>query len=184
MDSGRPMATSSYFAASIAPRFHRSVLVAGLCIGELRDAISRRATGRPPAFIMEPVQGNGAQLDFPERYYHEVRQVCTEHDILLIFDEVQTGFGHLRRVPGQPGGGPRRARRPPARRPASGLRGHGQYASRARHEMKPRHRLIGDIRGPGLLIGVELMRDQQTKEPATAETLEAYRRAMDLGVTH
>jgi adenosylmethionine-8-amino-7-oxononanoate aminotransferase len=47
------------------------------CIGELRDAIGRRATGRPPAFIMEPVQGNGTQLDFPERYYHEVRQVCT-----------------------------------------------------------------------------------------------------------
>jgi 4-aminobutyrate aminotransferase-like enzyme len=48
--------------------------------------------------------------------------------------------------------------------------------------MKPRHRLIGDIRGPGLLIGVELIRDHGTKEPATAETLEAYRRALDLGV--
>ena len=35
------------------------------CIGELRDAISRRATGLPPAFFMEPVQGNGTQLDFP-----------------------------------------------------------------------------------------------------------------------
>jgi 4-aminobutyrate aminotransferase-like enzyme len=33
-----------------------------------------------------------------------------------------------------------------------------------------------------LLIGIELVRDQQTKEPAAAETLEAYRRAMDLGV--
>ena len=63
------------------------------CIGELRDAISRRATGLPPAFIMEPVQGNGTQLDFPQRYYDEVRDICTEHDILLVFDEVQTGFG-------------------------------------------------------------------------------------------
>jgi L-lysine 6-transaminase len=42
---------------------------------------------------MEPVQGNGTQLDFPDRYYREVREVCAEHDILLIFDEVQTGFG-------------------------------------------------------------------------------------------
>lgn len=42
---------------------------------------------------MEPVQGNGTQLDFPRRYYHEVRQVCSEHDILLVFDEVQTWFG-------------------------------------------------------------------------------------------
>jgi 4-aminobutyrate aminotransferase-like enzyme len=58
----------------------------------------------------------------------------------------------------------------------------GQYASDALHAMKPRHPLIGDIRGPGLLIGVELARDQKTKEPATSETLEVYRRAMDLGV--
>jgi 4-aminobutyrate aminotransferase-like enzyme len=40
-----------------------------------------------------PAEGNGTQLDFPERYYHEVRQICAEHDILLVFDEVQTGFG-------------------------------------------------------------------------------------------
>jgi 4-aminobutyrate aminotransferase-like enzyme len=48
--------------------------------------------------------------------------------------------------------------------------------------MKVRPRLIGDIRGPGLLIGVELVRYQQTKDPAPAERLEAYRRALDLGV--
>ena len=58
----------------------------------------------------------------------------------------------------------------------------GRYATDALLEMKPRHPLIGDIRGPGLLIGIELVLDQDTKEPAISETLEVYRRAMDLGV--
>jgi len=58
----------------------------------------------------------------------------------------------------------------------------GNYATAVLRQMKPRHRLIGDVRGPGLLIGVELVRDQQTREPAAAETLEVYRRALDLGV--
>jgi 4-aminobutyrate aminotransferase-like enzyme len=58
----------------------------------------------------------------------------------------------------------------------------GKYATDALKAMKPRHRLIGDIRGPGLLIGIELVRDQATREPATTETLEVYRRAIDQGV--
>ena len=57
----------------------------------------------------------------------------------------------------------------------------GKYATDGLRAMQPRHPLIGDIRGPGLLIGVELVRDQQTREPAAAEALEAYRRALDLG---
>jgi 4-aminobutyrate aminotransferase/(S)-3-amino-2-methylpropionate transaminase len=201
------------------------------CIGELRDAISRRATGLPPAFFMEPVQGNGAQLDFPRRYYQEVRQVCTEHDILLVFDEVQTGFGRTgtmwaaeyydvvpdilvfgKGVGGgfpvagvlssaaldgfQPGDDALTFGEFPVSM-AAGLAAlevlkrdnllqacadMGKYTTDALHAMKPRHPLIGDIRGPGLLIGIELVRDQQTKEPAAAEALEVYRQAVDLGV--
>jgi 4-aminobutyrate aminotransferase-like enzyme len=201
------------------------------CIGELRDAIGRRATGLPPAFFIEPVQGNGTQLDFPERYYHEVRQICTEHDILLVFDEVQTGFGRTGKMwaaehygvtpdilvfgKGVGGGFPLAGvlastalagfqpgdealtfgefpvslaaglaalevlRRDGLLQACADM---GRYASHALHQMKPRHPLIGDIRGPGLLIGIELVRDQRTREPATAETLEVYRRAMDQGV--
>jgi 4-aminobutyrate aminotransferase-like enzyme len=201
------------------------------CVGELRDAIARRATGLPPALFMEPVQGNGTQLDFPRRYYREVREICTEHDILLVFDEVQTGFGRTGKMwaaehygitpdilvfgKGVGGGFPLAgvlastalAGFQPGDEAltfgefpvslAAGLAAlevlqrdgllqacaeMGRYASAALHEMKPRHPLIGDVRGPGLLIGVELVRDQQTRAPAAAETLEAYRRAMDLGV--
>ena len=45
----------------------------------------------------------------------------------------------------------------------------GKYATDGLLEMQPRHRLIGDVRGPGLLIGIELVRDRQTREPAAAE---------------
>jgi 4-aminobutyrate aminotransferase-like enzyme len=201
------------------------------CIAELRDAISRRATGLQPAMFMEPVQGNGTQLDFPARYYHEVRQVCAEHDILLVFDEVQTGFGRTgqmwaaeyygvtpdiivfgKGVGGgfplagvlsstaltgfQPGDEALTFGENPVSL-AAGLAAlkvlkrdnlmaacteMGAYATAGLRELQPRHRLLGDVRGPGLLIGVELVRDQVTREPAPAETLEVYRRAADLGV--
>jgi 4-aminobutyrate aminotransferase-like enzyme len=48
--------------------------------------------------------------------------------------------------------------------------------------MQGRHRLIGDVRGPGLLIGIELVLDRETKAPATKEVIEVYRRGMELGV--
>jgi len=45
------------------------------------------------AFIAEPVQGSGGFIAPPPTYWPLVRQICTEHDILLIADEVITGFG-------------------------------------------------------------------------------------------
>ena len=45
------------------------------------------------AIIIEPVLGEGGYVPAPEGYMQAVRQLCDEHGILLILDEVQSGFG-------------------------------------------------------------------------------------------
>ena len=45
------------------------------------------------AIIIELVQGEGGFVAAPKEYIHELRKICDEFGIMLIFDEVQTGFG-------------------------------------------------------------------------------------------
>jgi len=45
------------------------------------------------AILVEPVQGEGGYVAPPAEFHHQLREICDEHGILLIFDEVQTGFG-------------------------------------------------------------------------------------------
>ena len=45
-----------------------------------------------------------------------------------------------------------------------------------------KHNIIGDVRGRGLMIGAELVKDRTTKEPATAECTQVFERAKDLGL--
>jgi alanine-glyoxylate transaminase/(R)-3-amino-2-methylpropionate-pyruvate transaminase len=49
-------------------------------------------------------------------------------------------------------------------------------------ELMARHRLIGDVRGRGLMLGVELVLDRETKEPATRETLAIWEAAREMGL--
>jgi 4-aminobutyrate aminotransferase len=45
------------------------------------------------AMVIEPVLGEGGYIPVPPQFMRALRKVCDEHDILLICDEVQTGFG-------------------------------------------------------------------------------------------
>ncbi|MDP9172605.1 MAG: acetylornithine/succinylornithine family transaminase [Planctomycetota bacterium] len=59
------------------------------CIDALKTAVDSQTAG----IILEPIQGEGGIYLFPPDYVHQVRQLCNEHGITLIFDEVWTGCG-------------------------------------------------------------------------------------------
>ena len=44
-------------------------------------------------FILEPIQSINGCATAPTSYYKEIREICDKHDVLLIFDEIQTGVG-------------------------------------------------------------------------------------------
>ena len=49
-------------------------------------------------------------------------------------------------------------------------------------ELSQKHPIIGDVRGKGLMLGVELVKDRSTKEPATAECAQVFEKARELGL--
>jgi len=63
------------------------------CAGDLEAAIEREGAENVAAFIVEPVMGTGGILVPPPDYFSEVCDICRRHDVLLILDEVITGFG-------------------------------------------------------------------------------------------
>jgi acetylornithine aminotransferase len=57
------------------------------------DALRRAITPATCAVMLEPIQGEGGVVVPGADYFREVRQICDEHNLLLIFDEVQVGMG-------------------------------------------------------------------------------------------
>ncbi len=59
----------------------------------LEDKIAEIGGDQVAAFIGEPVQGAGGVIVPPESYWPEIQRICDEHGVLLVSDEVITGFG-------------------------------------------------------------------------------------------
>ncbi len=175
-------------------------------------AIEAMAGERTAGIMLEPVQGEGGVHVAGREYLARLREFCTTHDILLIFDEVQTGMGRtgtlfayeqlgvapdiMTLAKGLGGGvpiGACLAKEPVAAAFSAGahastfggnplacaaavavcralLEGHvldrvkpmGDYLANALTECKARHRVVRDVRGIGLLQGMELDIDAKT----------------------
>ncbi|GBD85511.1 4-aminobutyrate aminotransferase GabT [bacterium BMS3Abin02] len=165
------------------------------------------------AFLVEPVQGEGGYYPAPKPFLRALREMADEHGIMLVFDEVQTGFGrtaewfaseHFGIDPdiivlgkgianGMPlsaygasrevmnawpvgahgttfGGNPVACAASVAGLEVmEGLLPHARELSSHAFERfrkaQIEHPTIGDVRGLGLMIGVELVKDRVTREP-------------------
>jgi adenosylmethionine-8-amino-7-oxononanoate aminotransferase len=63
----------------------------------LEEAILREGPDTVAAFIAEPVQGAGGVIVPPPDYFARIREICTQYEVLLISDDVITGFGRTGR---------------------------------------------------------------------------------------
>jgi 4-aminobutyrate aminotransferase len=184
------------------------------------------------SIIIEPVLGEGGYHPAPASFLRGIRQICTEHGIVLIADEVQTGYGRTGRmwafehagiVPdvvcvakaianglplaaiasrrelqerwGKGAHGSTYGGNPVAC--AAGvavldtIRDEGLVANAAARGAELTSGLralmaeddrIGDVRGPGLMIGVEFVVDRATGEPDGVVAQAVQQRAADLGL--
>ncbi|MDO9081181.1 MAG: aspartate aminotransferase family protein, partial [Desulfuromonadales bacterium] len=91
---GRTMATVSATGQEKVQRFF-DPLLHGFKHVPFNDiaALTAAITPQTCAIMLEPIQGEGGVNIAPPAYFKAVRALCDAHDLLLIFDEVQTGLG-------------------------------------------------------------------------------------------
>lgn len=184
------------------------------------------------AIVIEPVQGEGGYTPAPPAFLRILRRVCDRHGILLVADEVQTGFARTGRmwafehagiVPdvvcmakaianglplsalassralqerwGRSAHGSTYGGNPVAcaaglavlaeireRDLVANAATRGAELSRGLREIAASDARIGDVRGPGLMIGVEFVKDRATREPDGATCENVIQRCADEGL--
>jgi 4-aminobutyrate aminotransferase / (S)-3-amino-2-methylpropionate transaminase / 5-aminovalerate transaminase len=202
-------------------------------LAELDRAFRTRvAAEEVAAIVFEPVQGESGFVTPPVEFVQGVRRIADEHGIVLIVDEVQTGFGRTGRLFGIEHFGIEPdlmtvAKSVAAGLPLSGVIGRaeimdsppdgsigGTYVGnpvciaaahavldvieeerlveraaeigetiRARMEdWRERFEFVGDVRGLGSMLAIELVRDRATKEPDPERTVAVVEGARDRGL--
>jgi beta-alanine--pyruvate transaminase len=77
-------------------RFSRGMPEKGAHLAdELEELVLLHDASNIAAVIVEPLSGTSGVLPPPKGYLNRLREICDKHDILLIFDEVITGFGRM-----------------------------------------------------------------------------------------
>ena len=197
-----------------------------LCAELLEREIVYQGPSSVAAFMAEPVQGAGGVIVPPSNFWPLVRDICDRHKVLLISDEVVTGFGRIGSMFGCRAWGVRpdlmvfakginsgyvplgatliNARveaaflsddkaqfTPRAFMHGNTYAGHplacgaalanlriaeeedlpanaakvGKYLLESLQDIQKRHPNMGDVRGKGLMVGIELVADPETKRP-------------------
>ena len=184
------------------------------------------------AIIIEPVQGEAGFLPMPDAFLRKIRELCTKHGIVMIADEVQTGFGrtgtlfaietsgvvpdlicmakslgagmpisattgradimdasHVGGAGGTYGGSPltcvaaieatKMIKEPSFLAHATRV---GDIMRGELESWKAKSKLIGDVRGKGPMLVIELVSDPVKKTPAPDQTLAIIKRAAANGV--
>ena len=69
------------------------------CIQQLDHAMIAQVDPSDVAcVVIEPVQGEGGYVPTPPRFLKRIRELCTEHGMLMVADEIQSGFGRTGRL--------------------------------------------------------------------------------------
>ena len=91
--------TYAAVSATAQPKYHEGIgpLVPGFVYAPLNDldAVRRLVDRETCAIMIEPVQGEGGVNIPDETFLAGLKQICRENDMLLVFDEVQTGMARL-----------------------------------------------------------------------------------------
>lgn len=89
--------TYGALSATAQPKYHKGFepMLPGFVTAKFNDLESVKEVigDRTAAILVEPVQGEGGVMPATQEFLEGLRALCDEHDLLLIFDEVQAGMG-------------------------------------------------------------------------------------------